>query len=557
MKKLSFKNALMLFAILPLILAVMTLAVLSIFYMKSSLEKRVKQTLRIAALDLAEYYAYDLATGTGLEEDGWVKYEPDFLDHLKEADVELTLFKGDTRFCTSILDDNGDRIEGTKAADDVIETVLKEGDEFFSEDIVINGIDYYVYYVPLFGPDGKPVGMAFAGERCQLVNKNLNNMMIVVLSISVILIVFVSTFSMLMAGKIAKPIKLSSNALAKIANGNLATDTRIRSGIRETGDLIMSLNVLKKKLNDIIGNIREVSVQLNEDSNNVNSLSVSSAESSNQISSAMEDLANAATHMTQNVEDINMQVTHMNNTIDVLSDSSNTLAVSSDNIQKANGDAAEYINRVSKSSEQSVEAVNDITKQITETNASIAKIKDAVEIITSIANQTNLLSLNASIEAARAGEAGKGFAVVAAEIGNLSAQSNSSATEIKNTVEEIVEKSEQSVVLSKRVSSLIEEEQKYISDTLNKFNILNNEISDSLEKINLVSENTKALEEIKQNITRAVQELSAISEENAASNEEVSASVTGIADSIEQIKDSSDVTKSNANNLVDVIGYFK
>ncbi len=556
MKKLSFKNALMLFAILPVIVAVFSLAFLSMFYMKTSLEKRVKQTLRVAAVDLAEYYEYDLINENDLT-DGWVTYDSEFLDHLKKADIDLTLFKGDTRFCTSILDETGSRIEGTKASDEVIEAVINGDEDFYSDDVVINGVDYYVYYVPLHGSDGRVVGMAFAGATCSQVNKSLNNMMIVIMSISVILIIFVNIISFFIASKIAKPIKLSSNALAKIANGNLSVETKIHSGLKETGDLVMSLNVLKNKLNDIIGNIREVSVQLNEDSNNVNSLSVSSAESSNQISSAMEDLANAATHMTQNVEDINMQVTHMNNTIDVLSDSSNTLAVSSDNIQKANGDAAEYINRVSKSSEQSVEAVNDITRQITETNASIAKIKDAVEIITSIANQTNLLSLNASIEAARAGEAGKGFAVVAAEIGNLSAQSNSSATEIKNTVEEIVEKSEQSVVLSKRVSSLIEEEQKYISDTLNKFNILNNEISDSLEKINLVSENTKALEEIKENITKAVQELSAISEENAASNEEVSASVTGIADSIEQIKDSSDVTKSNANNLVDVIGYFK
>ena len=556
MKKLSFKNALMLFAILPVIVAVFSLAFLSMFYMKTSLEKRVKQTLRVAAVDLAEYYEYDLINENDLT-DGWVTYDSEYLDHLKKADIDLTLFKGDTRFCTSILDETGSRIEGTKASDEVIEAVINGDEDFYSDDVVINGVDYYVYYVPLHGSDGRVVGMAFAGATCAQVNKSLHNMLIVIMSISVILIIFVNIISFFIASKIAKPIKLSSNALAKIANGNLSVETKIHSGLKETGDLVMSLNVLKNKLNDIIGNIREVSVQLNEDSNNVNSLSVSSAESSNQISSAMEDLANAATHMTQNVEDINMQVTHMNNTIDVLSDSSNTLAVSSDNIQKANGDAAEYINRVSKSSEQSVEAVNDITRQITETNASIAKIKDAVEIITSIANQTNLLSLNASIEAARAGEAGKGFAVVAAEIGNLSAQSNSSATEIKNTVEEIVEKSEQSVVLSKRVSSLIEEEQKYISDTLNKFNILNNEISDSLEKINLVSENTKALEEIKENITKAVQELSAISEENAASNEEVSASVTGIADSIEQIKDSSDVTKSNANNLVDVIGYFK
>ena len=177
-------------------------------------------------------------------------------------------------------------------------------------------------------------------------------------------------------------------------------------------------------------------------------------------------------------------------------------------------------------------------------------------MITSIASQTNLLALNASIEAARAGEAGRGFAVVASEIGNLSDQSSKSADEIRNIVGEIVKNSEASVELSGSVATLIREEQDYIKDTQSKFEVLNSEISESLEHIKQVSHDTEELEKIQNVITEAVQSLSAISEENAASNEEVSASITGIAASVDEITENAEGTKANADNLVEAISYF-
>ncbi|MBP5762699.1 MAG: hypothetical protein J6W48_06960, partial [Lachnospiraceae bacterium] len=291
--------------------------------------------------------------------------------------------------------------------------------------------------------------------------------------------------------------------------------------------------------------------------NNVNKLSEESSRDANQISSAMEDLAEGATDMANNVQEIGKQIGNLNELIAMLTESSDALAVSSDNIASANNDAREYIDKVSESSVQTVEAVHDIARQISSTNDAVQKIKEAVDMIASIASQTNLLALNASIEAARAGEAGRGFAVVATEIGSLSDQSSRSANEIRNIVDEIVKNSEASVELSANVAELIKQEQSFVGETQTKFEILGKEISASLENIKLVTKDAEELEEVQNVITDAVQSLSAISEENAASNQEVSANVTGIAMSINEIAQSSDETRDNSDKLVDVISYFK
>ena len=157
---------LIMLSMIPLVVSLLVLTLFSIFYMKDNLETQTKNTLKVAAIDLKEYYAYDLSHPEYLE-DGWITYDPEYMDHLQYADVDLTIFRGDTRFCTSIIGGDGKRIEGTKASDAVIAEVINKGNEYFSDGVVINGIDYFVYYVPLTDGNGKVVGMAFAGKTCQ------------------------------------------------------------------------------------------------------------------------------------------------------------------------------------------------------------------------------------------------------------------------------------------------------------------------------------------------------------------------------------------------------
>ena len=553
--ELNLRKILMIAALVPLISSLVLMAVFCVFYMRTKLVDHTRNTLRVAANDLAEYYAYDLRNENMLV-DGWVSYEPEYMDHLKEAGIDLTLFQGDTRFCTSIFGDDGKRIEGTKASDAVIREVFGSGNDFFSDDVVINGDDYYVYYVPLRDGNNNIVGMAFAGETCERVNGALSKMMIVAIGIALMLILIFIALCLYFARIVTKPLKECAETLTGLSEGNLNAECDARSRVTETKAIIAASRLLKDKLNEILGEVKSVSEQLNSDANNVQNLSENSSSSVVQISSAVEDLADGATEMAENVQEIGKQVSDLNDTIALLTESSEALAESSENIRKAGDEASEYISKVSDSSVHTVEAVDNITRQISDTNDAVQKIREAVDMITSIANQTNLLALNASIEAARAGEAGRGFAVVASEIGNLSDQSSKSANVIRGIVEDIVRNSEASVKLSDNVAKLIREEQGFISETQDKFRILGKEIGESLEHIRQVSDDTVQLEKIQNVVTDAVQSLSAISQENAASNEEVSASITGIAASVDEIASSSDATKNNSDKLVKVISYF-
>ena len=423
--------------------------------------------------------------------------------------------------------------------------------------MVINGEEYFVYYMPLKDADGKVVGMAFAGKKAVEVKNAINKMVLVSSCIAAVLLVLFVFLCLYFANKVAKPIRACADTLSKLSDGNLSIENDATTNIAETKALIFASNSLRDKLSEIIGHVKIISGELNTGANNVNKLSEESSRDANQISSAMEDLAEGATDMANNVQEIGKQIGNLNELIAMLTESSDALAVSSDNIASANNDAREYIDKVSESSVQTVEAVHDIAKQISSTNDAVQKIKEAVDMIASIASQTNLLALNASIEAARAGEAGRGFAVVATEIGSLSDQSSRSANEIRNIVDEIVKNSEASVELSANVAELIKQEQSFVGETQTKFEILGKEIAASLDNIKIVTKDAEELEEVQNVITDAVQSLSAISEENAASNQEVSANVTGIAMSINEIAQSSDETRDNSDKLVEVISYFK
>ncbi len=395
---------------------------------------------------------------------------------------------------------------------------------------------YAAYYV---GNQERYVAVVTADES-EIIS-NIKVLKFVSLGISAGIFLFFVFFVLYMTNVVTAPLIRITKALDDTAKGSLNADTNIKSIVYETQVIIESTQTLKNVLNDIIGKTKSISEDVNVGAIDVAELADNSSNGANQIVNAMEELANGAVSMAENVQDITGQVMTMGNAVDSISERAEALVVSSNNIKKENAEADEYMIKVADSSVQSVDAVHNITKQIAETNNAISQIAEAVNMIIGIATQTNLLSLNASIEAARAGEAGKGFAVVAGEIKNLSEQSNASANEIKSIVANIIEQSEKSVQLAAEVADIITVEQKYISDTQDKFKELSGEIQISLDQIQMIAEITEELNEVKAVISDAVGELSAITEENAASNEEVTASINGVTESVYQIATNSTI----------------
>ena len=551
-KRLDFLRVIMLIGSVPLLSAIIILTIYAAMKMENELETSTYARLRACAISVQKYFERDIREEI-LEKDD-VSYE--FIDSLQKNEIELTFFEGDTRFITSIKDKSGNRVEGTKASEEIW-NIVKTGKDYQSDGIDIFGAKYYVYYTPVCTDDGKVIGMAFAGEKEAIVNDAKNNLMISFVKIALVLTVVYLIILIWLARIIRKPLAKTAADIENIANGNISNEISGSSKIAETDKLITASRILKEKLNDIVSGVNEHVLNLQQDTASLKERADFCNDGSKQISQAMEELSVTAVTLAENVQDVNAKSLEMGNAITDIDGDVQVLSDNSNHMDKANEDAAKSIETVLDSSNRSSAIVEKITNQIEETNQAISSINEAVDLIMDITGQTSLLSLNASIEAARAGQAGRGFAVVADEIKKLSEQSAQGADAIKQVADNIFEKSNESVALVNEVRELIGKEQEDISVTKESFEILSKTINDNLVAVSRISEKTKQLDMIKQAIIGNINDLSAISEENAASNQEVSANITNIAESIDEMNTATGHVRQISGKLAELMEYFK
>ncbi len=551
-KRLNFLWVIILIGSVPLLTAILILTIFAANKMEQELEDSTYSRLRACAISVEKYFEWDIRENI-LEKDD-VSYE--FIDSLQKDEIELTFFEGDTRYITSVKDKSGKRVEGTKAAEKVWNTV-KEGKDYQADHVDISGTQYYVYYTPVCTDDGKVIGMAFAGEKEEIVNSAKSGLILSFVVIAWVLAAIYLVVLIILARVIRKPLAKTASNIENIANGNISDEISGSSIIAETDQLIGASKILKEKLNDIVSGVNDHVGNLQKDTSALNERADFCNDGTKQISQAMEELSTTAVTLAENVQDVNTKSMDMGNAITDIDQDVKVLSENSKHMEQANSDATRSIETVLDSSHQSADIVTKITNQIEETNQAISSINEAVDLIMDITGQTSLLSLNASIEAARAGQAGRGFAVVADEIKKLSEQSAQGADAIKQVADNIFEKSNQSVALVNEVKKLIGKEQEDITVTKNSFEILSQTISDNLVAVSRISEKAKQLDEIKQAIIGNINDLSAISEENAASNEEVSANITNIAESIDQMNTATGHVSDVSEELAKLMEYFK
>ena len=541
-KRLNFLRVIILIGSVPLLTAILILTIFTANKMEQELEDSTYSRLRACAISVEKYFEWDIRENI-LEKDD-VSYE--FIDSLQKDEIELTFFEGDTRYITSVKDKSGNRVEGTKAAENIWKTI-QSGKDYQADNVDISGTKYYVYYTPVSSDDGKVIGMAFAGEKEEVVNRAKSGLILSFVVIALVLAVFYLVVLIVMARVIRKPLAKTASDIENIANGNISDEIPGSSMIAETDKLIGASRILKEKLNDIVSGVNEHVLNLQKDTSALNERADFCNDGTKQISQAMEELSTTAVTLAENVQDVNTKSMDMGNAITDIDQDVQVLSENSRHMEQANDDATRSIETVLDSSHQSADIVTKITKQIEETNQAISSINEAVDLIMDITGQTSLLSLNASIEAARAGQAGRGFAVVADEIKKLSEQSAQGADAIKQVADNIFEKSNESVALVNEVKKLIGKEQEDITVTKNSFEILSQTISEKAEQ----------LDKIKQAIIGNINDLSAISEENAASNEEVSANITNIAESIDQMNTATGHVSDVSEELAKLMEYFK
>ena len=550
--KLGYLQVILMIGCIPLTVAIMAITIYSAGKMKSELIDSTYLRLKTCTTSVEQYFTWDIREDI-LERDE-ISYQ--FIDSLKADDIEQTLFIGDERFISSIIDEKGKRNEGTKAEPEIWEQV-KAGNDYKASGVEIQGEKYYVYYSPVYSDDGEILGMAFSGERQSTVDNSVAGTLMNLFIISGVLLVLCVGIMIVLAFRIRRPLMITSGYIERVADGDLSGRPECSSVISEVKTLINASTSLADKLGGIVTEVDEHAGILDDSMASLNALAEANSTSTNQIRQVMDDLSSTAVTLADNVQSVNAKVNEMGDNMSAINSEAVTLNDNSDKMNRAGQNVSESMTLVLTSSHTASDIIAQLIEQVNETNKAIASINEAVELISDITSQTNLLSLNASIEAARAGQAGRGFAVVASEIKQLADQSSQGADSIKNMADNILDKSNRSVILTGRMKELAEQEQTDIGNAKESFDILNRIIEENAAIAQTVMDKTKNLEALKLDIINSVSELSAISEENAASNEEVTARVTEIAESVNRISEDTQTVRKVSSDMKKLMDYFK
>lgn len=320
---------------------------------------------------------------------------------------------------------------------------------------------------------------------------------------------------------------------------------KLRKSGDETGLMARAVYDVQEKLGQVVAELKEQSEKLYQSSDNLNGNAAVTAETIGQINHAVHDMAEGASSQAVDTQTATESVIVIGNMVQETNHEVSKLRGNIEVMNESGNEAEKTLKELEDINAEAKTSIEEIYRQTNTTNESAMKIKDAIALITSIAEETNLLSLNASIEAARAGEQGRGFAVVASQIQKLAEQSNESAMKVQQIANMLMEDSERAVETMDKVKAIMDSQVQKVDLTGSMFSKVQEEIGHSIEGINMIYEKTENMDKARTNVVDIVQNLTAIAEENAAGTQETSASVTEVSSVVDDISD-------NAKQLHDV-----
>ena len=565
--KLNFSMRILLITFIPIIGISLFLTILNIKGLNQTSDKQLEEELRNTGMTILQNYEssntdnYEYKNDIFSKGDIKISEEFNYIDKLKEkTGLYVTIFYNDTRVITNIMKENGERFIGTKADPKVIDAVIKNGEMFYTSNISINGIECAANYIPIKQPNGgQVVGMVFVGKDRTIVDSDMSKLNTISFICQIVIILILSVLASISIRHMVKVMRYSTNNLIKVKDGDLSIrfDEKMLKRTDEIGDVIRGTDNLIQSLRDILNNIIITSKTLEAFSSNFNESAENISGSMANINAAVGEIANGATSQANETQNASSQIFDIGNAIDLTKNHVELLDSSSKKMREYNDNANYTLNELSEISNKTKESVGIVKSQTDLTNSSALEIRTATELIADIADQTNLLSLNASIEAARAGEAGKGFAVVAEEIRKLADQSQNSAKVIADIVEKLIKNSNTSVSTMNDVETIINEQNNKLDSTKKIFKFVNDEIIGVRNVTVKISEEIANLNNLKNSLLNSIESLAAIAEENAASTEETSASMTELSQAIDKTSGEAEQFVLLSEELVKSISKFK
>ena len=376
---------------------------------------------------------------------------------------------------------------------------------------------------------------------------------------AIVIFIVLGIISFLIASKMTRPIVEITNVIKRFSSLNFAespTTIRISKRKDETGQMARAIGDLREKLVTIVSQIKSQSELLYNASTELDTNASHTTSTVGNVETAVNEIATGATNQASETQKATDDIVNMGNMIEHTNSQVENLTSTANLMRESSEEAAATLKELDNINQQAIASIDVIYEQTNITNISALKIKEATTLISSIAEETNLLSLNASIEAARAGEAGRGFAVVASQIQKLADQSNESANQIDQIIHALIEDSEKAVKTMDEVKTIMNLQSENVHKTGQVFEQVRDGISSSISGVGEIATRTTQLDKARGDVVDVVQNLTAIAQQNAASTEETSASVMEVSNVMQEIMENANRLKEIASILEENMNSF-
>ena len=361
--------------------------------------------------------------------------------------------------------------------------------------------------------------------------------------------------------RMLSPLEYAAGAVEKLAaldfrENDVRKEARFARLRDEAGNIMNAVLKLRGELTGVVADLKTQSKALFTQSDSLSESAANTMANMKDTDRAVDEMANGATMLAQETQSASESVVEIGNMIDEVNDNSEALAKDADDMKELGENAENILKQLIDGQHEMVEHIGVVSDKTHEANQAAEKIAEVVSLITEIASQTNLLSLNASIEAARAGDAGRGFAVVAENIKQLAEQTTSSAADIQDIIHDLETKSNETVEKTDAVNKIVNKQSEDMKKTADILNQVIKGIIRLIDRIDGIATSVANMDKSKEKVVDVIQNLSSVSQENAASTEETSASTSMAMGTIEGIANEAVQLKQIAQDLEDRMNAF-
>lgn len=368
--------------------------------------------------------------------------------------------------------------------------------------------------------------------------------------VSIVLLCLV--FSILISIGVTRSVTVPVRQIAQMINRMKMGDFSLKMDIKfkdEISRLAMDINGMIDEVSNTIKDVNDSTRRVVQSSNILSESSDQAEKAAEQIAKAVEEMAEGASLQAAEAKVGMNAIGSLDKNLNEISENILLVQQYTENTKQLSESSMSVILDLSEKALKTGDVTGSIILRIEELSKELKQIDGIIKLIVSIADQTNLLSLNAAIEAARAAEAGRGFAVVAEEVRHLAEQSKKASTDISNIIKSIQKKNESVIEVASSATQTIEQQMKAVELTSHAFDSIvksTGMISDQTRRVN---ELVASMEELKQTTVKTMERIACVTENAAASTEQISASTEEQIATAEQMLELADKLKEMASTL--------